>query len=136
MTRIITMRYGQQGSRAEVSGESQTELWSNASPTSAFSAQTVTVSADMTSFDRIRIDYKYTTSSDVRSIFVNVSDFSFTGAYEDEVALVSRPGSNAYVRRAIMASTTTVKFTTSYRLNASGNSTSYAIPTGIYGVKL
>ena len=136
MTRIITMRYGQQGSRVEVSGETQVELWSNASPTSAFSAQTVTVSADMSTFDRIRIDYKYTTSSDVRSIYVNVSDFSFSGAYTDEIGLISRPGSNSYVRRATMASSTTVQFTTSYRLNASGNSTSYAIPVGIYGVKL
>ncbi len=136
MTRVINMRYGQQGSRAEVTGESQIELWSNASPTSAFSAQTVSVSSPMTSFDRIRIDYKYTTSSDVRSVFANVSDFSFTGAYEDEVGLISRPGSAGYVRRATMASPTTVQFTTSYRLNASGSSTSYAIPVGIYGVKL
>ena len=134
-TRTVTMRYGQSGQRSDT-GERQIEIWSNASPSSNFSAQTVTVSNAMTMYDRIRIDYKYTTSSDVRSIYVNVSDFSFSGAYTDEIGLISRPDSNGYVRRATMASSTTVQFTTSYRLNASGNSTSYAIPVGIYGVKL
>lgn len=111
-----------------------TTLWTNANPSSNFSGQTVTLSQAMTNFTLIKIAYKYTTTADVYNVYFDTTNYTYTGAYADEFSLISRPGTAGYVRRLTMASTTTISISTSYRLNASGDSTAYCIPVGIYGV--
>ena len=119
----------------QAGGERATALWTNASPTSNFAAQTITLSAAMTDFERIEIVYKYTTTGTEYHAYFDVTDYTYTGSYADEFGIISRPGLAGYMRRLIMASATTISFTTAYRLNNSGSSNAYAIPVAVYGIQ-
>lgn len=105
-----------------------TLVWTNASPTSAFAAQTVQV--DLSGYDFVMVVYQHWTSSDV-----NNSAFCRIGVYG---RLESHDYSLAY--RDYHPETTGVYFNTGILVTSYGNSsvqrnTSAVIPLQIYGIK-
>ena len=119
----------------QAGGGRATALWTNASPTSNFAAQTITLSASMTDFEQIEVVYKYTTTGNEYHAYFDTTDYTYTGSNADEFGIISRPGTAGYMRRLTMASTTTITITSAYRLNNSGSSNEYAIPVAVYGIK-
>ena len=101
-----------------------TKLWENASPTSAFAAQTI--SLDLSGYDAISIYYKNKT---------NGSAPQSTGVVPigDSVILYYMTSDALSQRRTATISDSGVTFTTGY--SGSSESTACAIPVIIYGYK-
>ena len=61
----------------------ETTLWTNASPTTAFNEQDITISDDMNNYDylKITVNYNNTSSTTLMDFYVKVADFkTMTGA--------------------------------------------------------
>lgn len=115
----------------------ETTLWTNASPTSAFAAQVVTLSDDIDNYDYLKVNYRHSTSNAiVCAALISPSDMKKSmydlGNNRMEVTL----GSEAtYFRRMTYASDTSISFSTAYKIGATGSSTSYSIPLSVVGCK-
>jgi len=111
-----------------------TLLWTNASPTSNFAAQTVTV-ADMSAFDFIAVVHSVT-ATDLHE------DTSFVRrGHDGALSVVAFDGSyvTARGRRFAYSSNTSLAFETGYhfdqRSDKQGASAGDCIPLAIYGIK-
>lgn len=116
-----------------------TTLWTNSSPSSSFSAQAVTLSNSMYSYDYIRVYFRYSTSI-AEERLVMYSIYSILG---EMVALGARKYDASSVNdmryRAMSGtSATSISFTNSVQHTSSSQTTSgaYIIPTKIEGLKL
>ena len=123
-------------------GETETVLWENSSPSSAFAAKTVTLSDNLSNYKKLRI-YAIRTTGDATPIHwteVNLADgeidyyvdgtniMAFSINMQGEKYNYSRLG---YITTA----KTGVYFTTAYRLNSSsGHNTGYCVPVKISGI--
>lgn len=112
------------------------KLWTNASPTSQFAAQKITLS--MTNYDAVLAEFK-TSRSATASEYCRIC---FKGN-EDWADAFANSQSNAVVEirtRQYVVSSTGVQFQQGYGKSVSSASTSvrndYAIPLTIYGIRL
>lgn len=122
----------------------ETTLWTNNSPTSNFSAQTVTLSQDIDNFTYLRVYFRpSTTNTTEASVMVPVSDFKarmpHSGTYPRfGLAIVNKNTSSSAesVRGIFYESDTTVYIGTASGVGSSTSSwTNYSIPTKITGIK-
>ena len=103
------------------------ELWSNPSPTSNFSAQTVPL--DLSAWSIVAIVVSFNTSSDGETI-------CFARIGEKVVLNAPNLGSTMYnARRLADVQTTGVEFGQGYRNTTGTAGAQYGIPTVIYGVR-
>ena len=124
-------------------GGSQTEtlLWENQSPTSAFSSSTITLLESIASYDYLKIIYKSTASAnDQFSLIVSVSDFRTTSGdnLNPKVRLDAKISASAAYSRAFYYSSDTVINLASVnasQIGGTGYTTNYCIPLKVYGVK-
>lgn len=124
-------------------GGSQTEtlLWENQSPTSAFSSSTITLLESIASYDYLKIIYKSTASAnDQFSLIVSVSDFRTTLSdnINPKVRLDAKVSSSAVYSRGFYYSSDTVinlASTNANQINGTGYSANYCIPLKVYGIK-
>ena len=113
----------------------ETTLWTNSSPTSSFSAQSVTLSKAVQNFEYLEIYYRFSTSDSttVRDIFL-VEDLD-TSSITRRIIGMRRTSGETRVRPIQLTSSTTIQFSASYQTTTSSQSTSntYIIPTKIVG---
>ena len=121
--------------------DSETTLWTNSNATSAFVAQTITVS-DMSSYEYIKLYYKIHRSEGTvkgeaifpLNVFKTMTEQNVS--YIPTMAFGGRNSSGStYVRRIFYVSNTQIKFSTAQQTGVSGSDTSWAIPTKITGLK-
>lgn len=117
---------------------SETVLWTNASPTSTFNSQTVTLSDDINNYDYIKITYRAsTTLTSTLSIMLSLEEWlkttNATGVCYPAIAV--RINSVVYARRVSHNTDTDVIFASAIRMNASGANQDYIIPTEVIGLK-
>ena len=112
-----------------------TLLWTNASPTSDFSAQTVAV--DLSDYDFVYIELRYLSgATTLRSVLIGVgNDYRAVGIENVEPAYYMQTE-----QRVIVTSTTGVAFSDAYTHNFNSNTggavnNARLIPQRIYGIK-
>ena len=118
-------------------GLTETTLWTNSSPSSTFSAQSVSV-GDLTPYDYIKIVWRWSTSDATTWEILIPNTTATTMKYGFGGATMS--ASQARYRYCTFAKTTGVSmsFSNSVLHSSSAQTTSgaYIIPTKIIGVKL
>lgn len=142
------------GIHTYVQGGNVATLWTNASPTGAFAAQTITLSEAATNFQKLRIAYKLRKASDVYDTLwaewnVQVGGDQIAWYYDNKMknsdthedraryVLSMQAGSSQFVRSGYFPTTdnfTSFRFNTCYRINAQANNNDLLIPLAIYGV--
>ena len=131
-----------------LSGPTYTRLWTNASPTSSFGAQTINLSEAANTYDAVRIVFAYNTGSGVTADNWEGEPDAVSQMYEFGSATLDQQSggylnmaiafgqTNSYARRSWFENNYTgIRFATCYRLNASGNSNGNCIPILVDGVK-
>lgn len=120
---------------------SETSLWTNNSPTSDFSAQTVNLSDSISDYKYIAIDYCYNKSNTniTSRVIYDVNDFKKAikdSSTNHTTCGLSIEGNNNvnYARPVFYASDTSVSFGLSSTLNGSGTYAAGAIPLEILGL--
>lgn len=118
---------------------SETSLWTNASPTSDFAAQTVTLSEGMSNFKYLAIEYKANkTLTETARVVVSVEDMAklVSGNYVLQMRIGGTNSNNtaSYTRSFLKASDTSITFNTAYASNTQATANSMAIPLEILGL--
>ena len=112
------------GTAIENSKGGMTLLWKNASPTSNFATQTI--SLDLSEYQLVAIEYRFKT--DIANMQVIIGKVGAT-------VILDVISSGGYVGiRAAITSETGVKFNNAH-YNGNDNVTGYIVPTAIYGIK-
>lgn len=113
-----------------------TLLWTNASPTSDFAAQTITLPSNDCDFYYIRIIRDKAAPTDIISpIFLRVGEKGFV-RFEAGSGGIQSGSIIAYSREVTMTSATQVAFATGYIFgNTSATRNDLSIPYQIYGIK-
>lgn len=109
-------------------------LWTNASPTSGFAAQTVTLGGD---WDGFIVEIKYDTAISIEEYGRGLGLFMANGN-EYGAACVLSVASNrngVQARKVTNVTRNSIVFGVGYRANANDTGATYAIPTRIWGVK-
>lgn len=116
-------------------GETKTTLWTNPSPTSSMTSETVTLSDDLTKYKYLEIEWKRTTTDNTTaSMRVLSSVFASFGSSASPKYLMGA-GTTTYVARAVVyASDTSVSFSQCRQVNGTGSSSGSCIPTKITGI--
>lgn len=132
------MAYGFNTDKGKVAVEGYKTLWTNTSPTSAFSAKQITLSESMFNFDFLRIRYGTNTSADSAILFFDVNlsnddDETATLFYIDMLKIYGRDinyhsNTSVYIDNCIA-----IDFNS---ITSSSTDNSKLIPLKIYGVKL
>lgn len=116
-----------------------TTLWTNSSPTSAFSEQTITLSDSLANYDYIKFVSKFSTSSDdMGSEIVDYNTFKTLSPYPYHFypVLGANPTTSYSTGRFIIYdSDTQITIGSNSRLNSTGVENSYNIPFKIIGLK-
>ena len=123
----------------------ETTLWTNNSPTSAFSTQDVTLSQDYTNFKRIKFEFRGTTtdatSASVEYLKEDIDNWAVAGVsptgFKPAGAIPFLYGSQSYmrlIRRTSASSASSFSVSVAYKVNSAGNTGSYGIPTKIVGI--
>jgi hypothetical protein len=124
--------------------ESETVLWTNSKPSSAFADQTITLSESLEGYKKVRI---YTLRNITETInekeFIDIYladgmiDWYTKGADKGAFAIAMQGTKYDYARLAtITTAKTGVTFSKAYRLNStSGHSSNYCVPVKISGIK-
>ena len=126
-------------------GQTETTLWTNNAPTSAFTSQEISLSQAYTNFKRIRFEFRGSTTDStedaVEYLKEDVDDWVIAGvnptAYKQIGGITFLYGGTSYVRlirKGTNNNASAFYITTAYKGNQSGNSTSYGIPTKIVGI--
>lgn len=126
---------------------SSTLLWNNTSPTSSFTAKTITLNSNINSYRYLRIRTKRATSiSEYADTIVSVSDFTNSNAFVPSSSAGMKVGlmldggslSSTYIRRLAYSSNTQIYITSCLHggTNVSTQTTdnSILIPYEIYGL--
>ena len=132
--------------RRKASGLTETTLWENSSPSTNFSAQTISFSPAVkwSDYKYIKI-YWCNNTSTIRttypdhSVILDSVDISHYALDSEAIALRGHNTSDtAYYRRCNIYNNSSgeayFEFSTGYRLNNTGTSASVAIPTKITGL--
>lgn len=116
----------------------ETTLWTNSSPTSSFSDETVTISDDLNNYNYLKVEYRLSTANSTTSnAIISIEQLINNGTFYDtggKFAMCSRIDT-PYARLMAYASSTTLKFGLAYKLYSTEITNSYVIPTNIYGIK-
>ena len=117
----------------------ETSLWTNSNPTTAFSAQAVTLSQSIENFKYVKIRFRnHTANATEGCIIIPVDDFkkSATSCADNRVriAMDSVVSGATYERLVIYTDNTTINFTTTYRVGATNTSDTPSIPLEILGL--
>lgn len=122
----------------------ETSLWTNSSPSSAFSGQDVTLSESIDNFKYIAVKYKATTTStsdsQMGTVIYKAEDIKKATSPSAALQPVGAFGNlnanntNYFYRYIVYKGSTTLYLSNSYSINASGNNTSLAIPLEILGL--
>lgn len=112
----------------------ETELWQNSAPTASFSAQSVTLSDDITNYDYIRVYWRYSTSDTTESSeLMSVSDFQQSETTGKPNMAIGVRTSSPTKRGVNFMSNTSVGFASA--VSDAGNvANGNAIPTKITGL--
>ena len=121
----------------------ETTLWTNSAPSNAFSGTTVTLIANISTYDYIAVDYYITNAlvSDENKIRVimSVSDFKkgkTPVSNNIPTLVICTYLNNSYARRIYYSSETQILIGNADIVNASGSYNNYcAIPYQIIGLK-
>lgn len=135
--KLCTLRTQGGGGGAKVI---ETVLWTNPSPSSNFSAQTVTLSDSIDNYDYIKVNYNYSASSssqysDIRPVSVFKQGVYPQQDYTPLMSLGCYAGNVATARGVMYASATTVRFSPANNVASTGSADNRAIPTAIIGIK-
>lgn len=127
--------------KAGGSNPTETVLWTNSDPSTAFSGQTANLSQSLANFDAVKIvsiPYAGQTSSTMESIY-EMEYFNktgnHTGYYNDCALCGGYSSSHQYTRIIKKNSDTAIYFTLAYRFGWTSSDNSYIIPTQIIGIK-
>ncbi len=122
-----------------------TVLWTNSSPTSTFSSQTVTLSDSITNYNYLKfVVYTNTTNSNSFNVIIPVEDFVTTTGSKDTTFCQFVLGATAgytlstgtlFSRACWYDTDTTIEFHNSGGWNVAGASTETNIPYQIIGIK-
>ena len=120
----------------------ETTLWTNSSPSSAFSAQTVSLSQTVNNFKFIKIIFYNSTSQDESTETIISTSKLKALSNNTNSANFYRGASPAYfssnvaqIREFYYSNTTTIGFTSTFRVNnATSGSNSNCIPYKIIGI--
>lgn len=126
---------------AKVAKKTKTTLWTNPSPASSFSNQTITLSDDLDNYDYVELEYAFNSSTltNKNSIIYTISDFKRLTANDGWCgAGIVYSNSYLYSRSLTYNSDTAVNFGGTLKYN-SGTAPSAAntatIPLKVYGIK-
>lgn len=133
----IAMRYGTggaiaQGGSSGGGGLTADALWTNPSPSSSFSAQSVPLSAGASGYKFLLFTYFFaTTQMELQSALFPVGEL--TGGYDGRLVTNGGTVNRTGARPFTLASDTSVTFA-SASWNG-GTSNTYCVPYKIYGIK-
>ena len=119
-------------------GLTETDLWTNPSPTSSFGSDTVTLSQSYKNFDYLKISFRWSTS-DSTSFSAIIPKATLESNVERTFAIGGNLSSSGKARTRVgyASSETSIYISNSYQLvttTQSANS-NYIIPTKISGLK-
>ena len=119
----------------------ETILWTNSSPSSNFSAQSVTLSSSIDNFDYIKFRYNAanygTYEEGIIIIPVSILKLSYSRTVNNPLIYLTMNDSNkdSHARKISYESTTSLRIEASYKINGSFSATNRNIPLYIYGLK-
>ncbi len=129
----VNMQYGGAGNAASNRGRMDM-LWSNDSPTSNFSSQTISLFQSIDSYDLVMIMYYFSASSPY--LYSRVFPAKYVASSLSSASLpINASGSNRTGGRNFTFDSSTSLSFSSASYNG-GTDNSYAIPVNIYGIKL
>ena len=115
---------------------SETVLWTNPNPSSAFSIQNITLPQSITDFEYIKFVYRISTgNSKTCAVIMSVDDFINTNISTNRLTMEAYLSSAHYARMVNYNSPTSINIEGAYRINASGNTDAGAIPQEIIGLR-
>ena len=120
------------------SGLTETQLWSNSSPSSAFGAQTINLSSIIGYYTYVKIVFRAsTTDSATKSLIFPVLEASYTDTFNsgNMSYCINYYGSYNACRRFIFPTTSTMQFTACNQLGGSSTTNNCCIPQKVYGLK-
>ena len=118
----------------------KTVLWENSSPTSDFSAQTITLSDDITNYDMLEVVWlRSKNATDKNTIQFSVADIinngNASGVAKCRICIGEYDGSLNTARLVYYVSNTQLGISVDYRFGASTTYTDSDIPLKIIGIK-
>lgn len=123
-------------SSGSAGGSMLTKLWENPSPSSSFSAKTI--SLDLSGYTAIAVQFHYSNATETASVRMALVDGSAYEAFQ--LNGIQNSGITYVGRRTFTVTTTRVAFAAAY--HKATNSTAsvsadngYMIPVAIYGIK-
>lgn len=119
-------------------GSTETVLWTNNSPTSSFSGQTITLSNSLDNYTYVKIKYRISTSvSTESSVIVPVSEFVRMTQTSNTFKIGTGSfDSSTYVRTAYYDSATTIAFNNGYKLGSTSQANGMLIPVSVIGISV
>ena len=114
---------------------SEHTLWTNPSPTSAFSAGNVTLSDNISNYKFIGVRYKAVKSGEKNTIFYAKVDDWANMENIFRFSIFAIIGSVNYMRTVTYSSDTQIGFSTGTKVGASGTSNDNIIPIEVIGLK-
>lgn len=120
----------------------ETSLWTNQSPSSNFSAQTITLSDNLSNYKYVAIRYKYspsTSDTDYSTDILSVDDFKKciynpSAAHNSFALLVQAVNNNLYARTVFYDTDTSIQFTNYTQIGGTGSGVGNTIPLEILGL--
>lgn len=117
-------------------------LWTNSSPTSSFTEQSVTLSESISEYEYIKFSfYNYTGNSDISSIIISVDDLTAANGSSTDYefsrftgAAVSY-GNKRYIRPFYYESDTSIYFNQTTGLGTSIMNNALTVPYQVIGLK-
>lgn len=119
----------------------ETVLWTNPSPTTSFTLQTITLSENFTNYDYVRIYLKGSRTDNTECMIEVPSDklkAAVTSvAYRPNIYIGGYDGNGTYqyVRRISYITDSSLSINSSYRINAAATNDNLFIPIKITGIK-
>lgn len=115
----------------------ETTLWTNSSPSTSFSDQSVTLSESVENFKYIAF-YVRTSESDNTESYVicdvdELKTYIASGTHP-ELCMASRVNNQQFTRMVFYVDTTHIKYDNAYELTGAPTRNSYVIPTKIVGL--
>ena len=119
----------------------ETTLWTNSAPTSGMNNTTITLSQSIDLYDYIKIVWRVSTSTSTQMTMLttpsSIKVSTSGGSNVNNLSISARPSnSRAATRLITYSSVTKLGVSVAHYIGESGNSTAYAIPIQIVGVKL
>ena len=119
----------------------ETVLWNNSAPTSGMTSTTITLSQSIDLYDYIKIVWRVSkTVSTEMSMLTTPSSIKIStsgGTNVNNLSISARPTSGRATSRLITySSVTKLGVSVAHYIGESGNTTDYAIPIQIVGIKL